>query len=586
LLSGDPSPAYTFLHNLQLGEMAIATQHGTINVGTFNAATGFFTGLGGSGAIDLSDLDPPDPNGGGNLGPIMKPRPRPQPQPSPTEALIDSVNVGLIFSVTNTNGGFSVTANNTTVTAGPGQRSLTVEVGTASQVAYKITAGARSYSGQFSIIRPPHVAVATIPVIPIAVIYDSPQGQSGQNKTQLTVTSSLSTTVTLSYTQGSSVQQPTAVVDGGFSEASDFKKMADDAGKVISTLGQNGKDILGQIPASFTNWVSGLVGLDGVLSSLMGSSTATDTTGTTTEKDSSNGLTVTSSGTFSPGTHLGPGDGDLIRYIVAQPIGLIGWGGKVTTTPLPGGQVRQQSVYFLKQRLQALGTSDAPDPLTGLDRQTIQALLALDPLAQGGPDAPLDPSRFAWRGNYGVNGGTDTETITYSATQSQTTSSTQTNEYVQTDKSGWLSFLGIGVADDKTTKVTVTNKTSTKQDSTQTVSATFTLVAGANEYYTVDVYYDNLYGTVLLRKVGPSQVLAPIGGAAASEVGEQPVGVLTAAAPQAKTPATSTSTPRGDVSSAATSAPVQLSIRPMYVVSDPTQLPAIPRSKLVLQDAL
>src|SRR5262249_5305411 len=220
-------------------------------------------------------------------------------------------------------GGFSVTANGTTVSAGPGQRSLTVEVGTANQVTYTIKAGASSYSGQFSIIRPPHVAVSTIPVIPIAVIYDSPQGQSGQNKTQLTLTGSLSTTVTLSYSQGNSVQKPTGVVDGGFSEASDFKKMADDAGKVISTLGKNGKDILGQIPASFTDWVSGLVGLDGVLSSLLGSSTATDTTGTTTAQDSSNGLTFTSTGTFSPGTHLGPGDGDLIRYIVAQPIALI-----------------------------------------------------------------------------------------------------------------------------------------------------------------------------------------------------------------------------------------------------------------------
>jgi hypothetical protein len=591
------------LQDLQSAEAAIAVQHARLNVGTFNAATGFFTGLGGPGPDDTSYFDLADP--GGNEGPIMKPRHIYRPHESPTEAFINAVDVGLTFSVSNTNGGFSVTANNHTVSAGPGQNSLTVEVGTDSQVAYTVTAGNASYSGQFSIIRPPHIAVGTIPLIPLGVIYDVPQGQAGKNQIQLTTTSGTTTTVSVSFSQenSSSTEVPW---DVGLTVLSSVKTIADTSSKVLgnfkahlsssqgdqtsgnqgttggdqSSGGQGTQDV-SKLIGNIGNWVSDIALGSSIISNLLGSTDTTKITGGTIEQDTSDSLTITTSGTYIPGTKMGPGNGDLIRYLQnAQMVG-IGWNGQVTMAPLPGLQVRQQSVYFLKQRLKALGTSNAPDPVTGLDRTSILALLALDPLAGGGVNASLDSSRFVKLGNYGVNGGTDTETFTSSSTQSQTDTNTETTSTVQTDKAGWLGFLGIGVTDNNTTKTTVTNKTSTKQDSTRSVAATLTLVAGANEYYTVDVYYDTLFGTLLVRKVGPSLFRAPARAPVAFKSGGHRIGVIKVTAPPK--PSAPTYVPAAPA--APTPAPVTPPARPIFVASD-RNLPAIRHVERMFLDDL
>ena len=82
--------------------------------------------------------------------------------------------------------------------------------------------------------------------------------------------------------------------------------------------------------------------------------------------------------------------------------------------------------------------------------------------------------------------------------------STQTVENLETDQSGLLGFLGIGVTDNKTTQVTVTNTSSQTNTSTNTVSAgQVTLNAGADEYYQVEAYYDTVFGSVLVREVTP-----------------------------------------------------------------------------------
>src|SRR5262249_6469031 len=57
---------YAALQQYQMQQQALATVHGTVDVGTFNATNGFFTGLGGS--IWVSDNP-----GGPGTGPIMKP---------------------------------------------------------------------------------------------------------------------------------------------------------------------------------------------------------------------------------------------------------------------------------------------------------------------------------------------------------------------------------------------------------------------------------------------------------------------------------------------------------------------------------
>ena len=106
-----PDQIYTSLQQFQMQQQAFATVHGTVDVGTFDARTGVFTGLGGSVWVS-------DPGGDPDRGPIYKPRP---PHPGPGEpgvTYLNSVNVGLTFEVANAQqGGYSVTVNGTTVSA-------------------------------------------------------------------------------------------------------------------------------------------------------------------------------------------------------------------------------------------------------------------------------------------------------------------------------------------------------------------------------------------------------------------------------------------------------------------------------------
>jgi hypothetical protein len=483
LLSSTPAQVYAALQQYQNQETSIIAENGTVNVGTFNPLLGSFAGLGGKSP--LADLG----GDGVNLGPIVKPPIVRPPIIYPTQTFIDALNVELTFYVTHSLGNFTVTANGTTVSAQPGATALSVQVGAASTVTYKVSSGSASYSGSFSIVRPPYMAVATIPIIPLAVVYDAP---GSQNETERIQTSSQSATVNLNYTTNNSTTTP-GTVPTSYGDLPEVESVWNAASKALSII------------PGVSSLVSGGASL---VSSLLGSVTTSNTIGTYDVTATTNGITYATTDTLIPTTHLGPGEGDVIEFITGAPFVMVGWNGQATTAELPGGEVQALSVSFLKQQLASLGTSNAPDPTTGLDRTTIQALLSLDPLATGGPNAPLDPNRFAYLGTYGINGAQWTHTFSVSLSTSQMNASTQTVENLETDQSGLLGFLGIGVTDNKTTQVTVTNTSSQTNSSSDTVSATVTLNAGADEYYTVQAFYDTAFGTVLLEEV-PAQAAPP-----------------------------------------------------------------------------
>ena len=176
--------------------------------------------------------------------------------------------------------------------------------------------------------------------------------------------------------------------------------------------------------------------------------------------------------------------------------------------------------------------------------------------------------------------------------------STQTVENLETDQSGLLGLLGIGVTDNKTTQVTVTNTSSQTNSSSNTVSATVTLNAGADEYYQVQAYYDTVFGSVLLREVAPP----PPPPAVRAPVPPLPIwwqdGVFLAATRSATSviptaelspaPATSTATsqPAQPPTSAPTSQPAQLPTHPTYVITDPAPITAILRRQFLGLDSL
>ena len=451
---------------------------------------------------------------------------------------------------------------------------VTVEVGTASHFDYTVRSGVRSYSGSFDIIRPPHIGVATIPVIPLAVIYDAPQDNANLNTNQFTQTSSRSTTVSVEYSKDSSTTAP-GDVPGGYGTLMSVENVVNGASQVLSKT-PGVPDIIKQ----------GASVVDSLFSALFGTVQYSHTDQQTNATATTRGVTYTTSEAITPSTHLGPGEGDLIEFISNARFVTVGWNGQATTAKLYDDGPQLVSVHFLKERLASLGTSNGPDPLTGFDRTTIQALLGLDPLATGGPNASLDPNRYVHMTDYTINGATLQKTFSVSVSDALMTSSTHSVVNTQNDKSGWLSFLGIGVTDDNSSKVTLTNKNSNTSTSGQTVTATINLHAGAEEYYKVEIYYDAIFGSVLLREVPLLGGAGMLSGSANTPADVLQVGASPAIAPGETAAATATATARSQAPSSTTPVPAQLSARPKNVVSDPTQFAAIPRSKLVFQDAL
>jgi hypothetical protein len=558
LLTLTPNQTFAALEQLQNQQALLARANGTINVGTFNAQSGTFAGLGGK---SLSEIIA---SANFNRLPMLKP---PSPVPItyyPTETYIDAVNVGLVFQVIHRQGDFTVTANDKTVSAAPGENMLTVNVGTSSRVTYTVSSGGKAYSGSFTIVRPPYIGVATIPIVPLAVVYDAPQGDS----TVFTHMDSLSTTVSLQYSNSSSTTTPGTSAYGDLTEVENVWNVASKALAFIPTVG-------GAV-SSVVSAVSGV---------LFGSAQATTTDGSVNATETTNGVTYTTTDTITPTTHLGPGEGDVIEFMTDERIVAVGWNGQVTLTQLPGGgQVWAISVHGLKQILASLGTSNAVDRETGLDRASIQALLNLDPLATGGPNAPLNSSRFVSLGTFGINGAQWTHTFSDTFSTSEMNSSTRTVENMEIDQAGWLAFLGLGVTQTRTTAITVTNASSKTDSASHTVSATVTLNAGANEYDNYQFFYDTVFGSILIQEVPapppPPTVKTPV----IKLPIELHSGVFLAGA-TGRTPLVTRAEPTpGNAATAATSEPAQPPIRLAYVTSDPAPVPVILRRQFVRQD--
>jgi len=87
---------------------------------------------------------------------------------------------------------------------------------------------------------------------------------------------------------------------------------------------------------------------------------------------------------------------------------------------------------------------------------------------------------------------------TYSA--SDKTVETKTKSTVTEAHAGWLSAIGIGVTESGKFKTTITESASRKTTVGTTVTASFLLAAVPGEVYTVDCYFDKVFGTFVFQK--------------------------------------------------------------------------------------
>ncbi len=479
------SPAYQAIKGIE-NQFPIPTPTQSVNVGTFNAATGKFTGLkteiivpenggfnGGTGGIGTIDGPGGKPIniGGGGGGPR-------KPIRIEASTSVDAINVELVFNVTNRSGSFRVTANGLSgITSN--SNTVRINVGKDKKVTWKVTANGRSYTDILNIKRKPIVGGGAfkIPVLPVAVIYEPVADRNNKNKATYAVTRSIGTKMQMSFANTNSTKKPVTLPQ--FKAYGTFRT-------VVGGL----STILGKSKDPQTKALSVVLGK---MKNALGNVQSQHTEGTTVTSGGSLAITEVVQNGFTTGTNDGgPGVGDLIVYLKDVEMAWLSENGNISLALLNYDRTVVNSVQFLKQNM-----NNHPN---GISAESVQQLLKLDPFSNSS-NASLSSSRFTKMGELEVNGVDYTQSFSKNITQTDTQSESKFSTTVTEFSKGWASHFGVGITQNQTKTTSNVWASSNSTSTSQTTSVGFSLHAEIDEIYALEVYFDKVFGTFATKKV-------------------------------------------------------------------------------------
>ena len=486
------SPMYEAIKGIE-DQFPVPTPTQSITVGTFNAATGKFTGL--TTQIIMPDSSPGGTGGfpGGIDGPNGKPIPGgmgggPR-KPTKIEpfASVNAINAELVFKVINRSGSFRVTANGKSRFAS--SNTIRINVGKAKKVAWSVRANGKSYSDVLNIKRKPIVGAGAfkIPVLPVAVIYEPIADRNKRNKATYAQTQSIGTKMQMSFSNTNSTQKPVTLPQ--FKALGQFRSVVGG----LSSLLKKSKDP--QTKALGTAL--------GVMKNAMGNVQSQNTQGTTVTSSGSLAITEVVQNGYNTGINDGgPGVGDMIVYLRNVEMAWLSNDGEISLVLLNYQRVSINSAQQLKRNIH-----NNPN---GLSPEMVQNLLKLDPFATFGPNAGLSSSRFVKVGEVEVNGGDYNQSFSKNITQTDTQSESKFSTTVTEFSKGWASHFGVGITENQTKTTSNVWASSNSTSSSQTTSVGFSLNAEIDEIYAAAVYFDRVFGTFATKQVplNPNPVLA------------------------------------------------------------------------------
>jgi hypothetical protein len=410
--------------------------------------------------------------------------------PAPKVALAP---VRLKFSVTSASAAWKVMVNGTTLTVPTGQTTVDVSVWDLDHAAWTIQAGASSYHDMLRIQRPGAIPAAggfTIPVIPVSIIYAPPADSLHLSHGSYGSGDTVGTTTSYEFSTDTSDTVPTTIPQ--FAGPSILKGGLDLISKVLGADKEPGKALA-------------------KISDQIGTLSSSTTTGDIESQASQVTVTATSSTVFTTNTAGGgPGAGDEIAYLKNVEVVWMYFEGQLQLVP-----VTATGVTVTAQHLKA-----NPEGISAEDQAR---LLALDPFVAGGPFAALPADRFIVPEGISFPhveyGGGVTIEHTYSTTRSTTT--TTTSKQYTTNTSSWepgpvLKLLGMS-ADKTQMTVSQTNAKGDQVSSTVTLDAI--LAAGPEDYFAVNVWFDQLFGTWAFQQVAVAS--APLLAGSGATTGER-----------------------------------------------------------------
>jgi hypothetical protein len=481
------------------GVFPIPASPETVNMGTFDAATGTFD------SVLTTEHE------GASAGV--------RPHTTIPTVTLNAALVKLHFELENNQGGVVVTANGKTTTVPPRQNSVTIAAGFATQVQWSVRSGNKFHNDTL-IIKRPYVLGAgafILPVLPIAVVYAPPQERRAN--------------ATATY---SKTEWPGSTVIMSFSKEDSFTSAEFDAlapfGEKLKGLKDAIKDIPGVATGTLTTLApyfgAAIAGLQ-LLVAAFPDDKANLISGESVTQDHKLDTLDVVKDAVTTAAQKGPGIGDVILYLKNVRLVWLFDKGDVRLAVLGAEDLRWYSAEILKEDLQGIelpiGNVAHPGPTEGisivsgprsgavthLDRDTIESLLKLDPFAIAGPDAELSQNRYERNpGSGGAGEGSFSHVVGHQIEQTDVNANVQFFTHLKDTKPGWLSLFGVGDKSEEIIKTTVTHGSSVAERSGKTIEETLNFVAPPDDPkapYFVDIYYDRVFGTLAFKETPPDQ---------------------------------------------------------------------------------
>jgi len=394
----------------------------------------------------------------------------------------DAVTVILQFSTDQRTGPFTVTVDGKRHSTSATGTTISVNVGRAARMSYSVTSGTTTYKGSISITRPPIIGagVFTIKALPVALIYAPPQTHPDKpNVVTYRSITSVGTTTGFTFSEDSATtrpETPSQFADVGTAQG--ILNAASSAAKLIPKAGS-------AISSALSAFSSGL-----------GSASASSTAGKATVRNNQLTLEQAIGNTFSSTVGLGPGDGDRIVFLRNARLMWVVDGSGVHLAFIGADNQAVEGIGLLRKA--AAGQLPAADMAALPDIATIQDLLKLDPFVASGSRPVLPPDRFVYVDSYTGSGtGPEGDEYLFEYRLSAADSFAKTSYSIRTEdfRSGFLSFLGLGVTESKSTKTTISHTSMAATTNSASIATNGRFHAAPNQRYAVEAYYDRAFGT-------------------------------------------------------------------------------------------
>lgn len=361
-----------------------------------------------------------------------------------------------------------------------GASSVAVSIAKKRRVHFKVQCGLAFHEDDLRISHDVHgIGAFQTAAWPIALVYEPPTNLDGTNMQRTTHRAQVSSTLSISSkSEDATTRDSTPVTFQSLDRLQSFIATAKLGGlRHVST---------------------GLEVIEGILGSVNEQLSEV----TSVSDENSIEMTLDEMLSYYTTADLGPGRGDVLVYAKNARFAWTLSGGQPAITLIGFEELVPHDVAGLKAEYDAIAAEPGVlGPSTGLDRETLQALLSIDPMVFGSAAVSLPPERFEFQVTVSPSGAGTAHSISHTITSANRAATTKVVSTVTDSHPSWLAALGIsfGVGESGKTMTSYTLGSARADRSVNSVSSEYQLTARPGEIYSVNIYFDSIFQTFVFQ---------------------------------------------------------------------------------------